>query len=66
MNTTTKLYRLTSVIDDWPHRGARYNNVHVIWFVDKRDYDPGFDYATLLDRPLPARQGRLFVRARKR
>ena len=49
----TKLYRLTSVIDDWPHRRARYNNVHVTWFVNKRDYDPGFDYTALLDRPLP-------------
>jgi hypothetical protein len=50
----TKLYRLTSVIDDWPHRGARHNNVKVTWFVCERDYDPGFDYATLLDRPLPS------------
>src|SRR5262245_3636248 len=50
---TTKLYRLTSVIDNWPDRGARYNNVRVTWFVVGRDYDPGFDYATLLDRPLP-------------
>jgi hypothetical protein len=47
----TKLYRLTSVIDDWPHRGKRYNNVTLVWFVDKRDYDPGYDYPTLLGRP---------------
>ena len=51
--TETRLYRLVSVIDDWPHRGARYNNVRVTWFVNRRDYDPGFDYAALLDRPLP-------------
>ena len=53
----TNLYRPASVIDDWPHRGQRYNNVRVIWFINKRDNDPGFDYATLLDRPLPPGEG---------
>ena len=48
--TITKLYRLTSVIDDWPHRGKRYNNVAVTWFVDERDYYPDFDYRKLLTR----------------
>jgi hypothetical protein len=43
-----QLYSVISVIDDWSHRGIRYDNVEVIWFVDERGYDPGFDYAALL------------------
>jgi hypothetical protein len=51
IETATQLYDVRSVIDNWPHRGYRYDNVRVIWFVDKRDYDLGLDYATLLGRP---------------
>jgi hypothetical protein len=47
--TTTKLYNVTSVIDGWPHRGSVYNGVQVIWFVESRDTDPGFDYAAMLE-----------------
>lgn len=47
-----KLFSVTSVIDDWPHRGGRFNGVAVDWFVVERSYDPRFDYATLIDRPI--------------
>jgi hypothetical protein len=47
--TTTKLYDVTSVIDEWPHRGSLYNGVQVTWFVDSRDTDPRFDYAAMLE-----------------
>jgi hypothetical protein len=29
----TKVYRVTSVIDRWPHRGARWNGVKVTWLT---------------------------------
>lgn len=51
--TRTRLYEVTSVIDEWQHRRARWNGVQVTWFVHKRATDPAFDYAALLDRPLP-------------
>lgn len=67
MNTTTteavtKLYQVTSFIDYWSHRKALYNNVEVTWFVHDRDYDPAFDYTTLLDRPLPPGEGYSYAR----
>ena len=31
----TKLYRLTSVVNNWPHRDKRYDNVHITWLVDR-------------------------------
>lgn len=49
MTVTTRLCKVTSVIDGWPHRGGRYDGVEVDWFVDSRPTDPGFDYAALLD-----------------
>lgn len=58
--TATKLYRLTSVIDSWPHRGGLYNGVKVDWWVESRSYDPGFDYRALLGRRLPAGDGYSF------
>jgi hypothetical protein len=53
MTTPTNLYRLASVIDDWPHRTRRYKDVHVEWWVEHRSYDPGFNYEALLGQPLP-------------
>lgn len=31
------VYRLRSVIDNWPHRGYRYNQVDVTWFKEHND-----------------------------
>jgi len=47
--SATQLFSVTSKIDNWPHRGARFDGVEVDWLVEDRDYDPGFDYAELLD-----------------
>jgi hypothetical protein len=37
---TPTLYRATSVIDGWPHRGNHWNGVHVTWFAADRDRPP--------------------------
>ncbi|MGH3499764.1 MAG: hypothetical protein ACRDQA_02505 [Nocardioidaceae bacterium] len=47
VDTKVKLYRLTSVIDGWPHRDALYDGVKVEWFVEDRPVPVG-DYRQLL------------------
>lgn len=51
IKSATHLYRLTSTIDVWQHRGGRYADVEIEWFVHDRATVP--DYSALLDRPLP-------------
>ena len=47
--TKTRLYQARSLIDDWPHRGGRYNGVHVEWIAWDTDRFKG-QYADLLTR----------------
>lgn len=46
--TDLKLYTLKSVCSLWPHRGYRYDGMHVWWLVWDRP-DPIGDYSALLD-----------------
>lgn len=56
---TTHLYELTSVMNDWPHRNGRYNDVQVTWFVYSRQYETGFDYTAMLYAPESADPNRI-------
>ena len=49
MTTTipTTLFRLRSTIDDWPHRGRRYNGVQVEWLITGGTLDR--DHAALIE-----------------
>ena len=43
-----RLNTLSSQIDRWPHRAARYNGVYVDWFISRREKPVG-PYAFLIE-----------------
>ena len=46
----TKLYKVYSTIDDWPHRAERYNGVSVTWYVRERE-EPPVPYEEAIEAP---------------